>query len=384
MRILSLSGFLLWATLTYAQKTGFAQKWEYGVHFHFNNSIVKPIASDTFTNKSSVGAGLLLERKFSKFGVQVIPGFAQTRYADDIRNRNAVTNALDLALNVSHPLDNNRQTFLTYGLMGGFALQHKERNLDGTEVNTGYHNLLVSEKPFEIGARLGVGLDLSPGTRLTLSYIDYFGGQQNSGRITGRIDYLQLGLQLRINELTSSDRINERFEKEQAKNELARKQARSLKHGNNGLLVFVLGTLKKDYIGPPNAYKDSVNRVRNIENREALIAAIQTHYRHGEFVVTNDSLFDFRTPEKLTIMVGHGTSTISIPPEKEVFYARIDELFIESNGNLKWGIFVFDEAMNMLQEPFPFFTPYRNLDQRFESANNMLTDFNNRLKLLSD
>ena len=77
----------LFSIFTLVSITVFGQsKWEYGLNLNFNTSFVKPISSDTLTNKAGFGAGLMLERKFKKFNLQYNQSYTQTRYFNDFAN----------------------------------------------------------------------------------------------------------------------------------------------------------------------------------------------------------------------------------------------------------------------------------------------------------
>lgn len=356
------------------------KKWEYGIHPQFIDGLIKPVSSDTFTNKASFGLGLLLERRFNSFDVQFMPAFVQTRYSNDVLNHIGTTNALDLNLAMVHSIDKGKQAHIYYGPVIGFTLQHIEQDLSGKTLRTGINNRFVTSNPVDYGFQLGLGLDLNAGTRLTVGYTDFFRGKQESGAITGRIDYLQIGIQLRFRELTSSQRLSKKHLAQEAQIKRGTDQATLLKKGNNGVLVFVLPPIKKDYAGPETPAKDSMSKLRQQENRKLLASAIQRYYTHGEYVITTDSLM---SSTQGNIPAYNSKEVYNLDDSKTLFYARIDELFINANGNLKWGIFVFDSEMNILQEPFPYFTNYRNLDKQFEAATNMINEFNAALRQLA-
>ena len=358
------------------------RKWEYGIDVRFVSGIVKPISADTFTNKPGFGAGLFLERSFNSWALRFSPEFTQIRYGNDFENRNFITNSLDASLLISQALDSGRQAFIEYGPVFGYALQHFERNLDGSDVKSGFQNQLIRDEPFEIGLRLGIGMNLNPGVRLTTSYTDFFNGKQRPGSITGRIDYLQVGVQIRMRELLNSERLNEKIEAQLNLIETAHNAVKSLEKGSDGVLVFVLNT-DRDPLISKSKIKDSIDQVLFKKNQEALIQAIERRYNFGPYVITYDSVIEHRSSNSAGFhtVTSEGSSVFD-PDEKTLFYARIDELFIEENGNLKWGIFVFDEFMELLPEPFPYFTPYQNLDQDFSSTESMISSFNVSLKQL--
>lgn len=364
----------------YAQEVKNA-KWEYGIHTQFINGMIKPVAADTFTNKAGFGGSLFLERKFETWRLRCSPGFVQSRYFNDFENRTYITNALDLSIQMSHPIDQSGQTFFHYGPIVGYTLQHQEKNLDGTNVKTGIHNKLVTKSPFDAGIKLGLGLDLNPGVRLTANYIDFFNGRQRSGKITGRIDYLQVGVQIRMKELLASDHINDKLEAIQKEVDYANQSVRALHKDGGGVLVFVVNTDRTPLL-THNTARDSIDRIVFEENQQALIKAIRQRYTFGEYKITFDSIIEQRNGTgPITVITEEGMSTFTPLESQKVFYARIDELFLENNGNLKWGIFVFNDEMELMKEPFPYFTPYQNLDKDFESAEKMVAEFNASLKL---
>ena len=368
----------------FAQEAEQVSKWEFGVQLDFNSGFVKPGSADTFTNKAGFGAGLFLERKFDNLAVQVMPSFAQTRYSNDPLNLTAITNSLDLNINICQPIDQRKQTFLFGGPVVGYAFQHNEINIDGSRAKASdIRNRMIRNEPLDYGVKLGFAMDLKQGSRLTVSYTDFFRGRQYSGDITGRIDYFQFGVQFRINELSSSEATNNKFEREKKRIRAARNQAIDLQEGNSGLMVFVLPKIKKDYIGPYTPEKEAESRERQLGTREALIQAINSIYTHGDYVITLDSLFDVNRSNRLKLLVNDEIVSYDAPSDTRLYFARIDELFIEDNGNLKWGIFTFDQYMTPLEEPFPFFIPYRHLDKDFESAGTMISELNSRLQTLA-
>lgn len=227
--------FILLSTVVFGQS-----KWEYGLNLNFNTSFIKPVSSDTLTNKAGFGAGLMLERKFKKFSLQYNQAYTQTRFFDDFSNYTGISNAIDASLLVLHPLDAGRQTFLNYGIITTFNFQYEEQYLSGFKQPV--RNTQIQNNPFDYGIQLGVGLDLNPGARLTINYMDFFGGKQTSSGVEGQIDYLQFGIQVRFNELLNSDRIKNKNEDLVNAATIANNQVQDLGKEGNGLLVFVIGT----------------------------------------------------------------------------------------------------------------------------------------------
>ena len=360
--------------------SGFAfsqNKWEYGVHLHFNNSIVKPVAADTFNARVGYGIGLMLEYKLEPLSIQVIPSYADIAYENGITNRISNTNAADVALNAIIPIDKNKQTFFILGAMTSYTFGYSERDFFGQSLSP--LNTTLNNNRFEMGVNAGFGLDLNPGARLTINYMDYLRGKQHSGRITHRIDYFQLGLQLRINELSSSDRILDKQNKEKSAIKTGKKQIEQLHQDGNGVLVFVINTKA---LQTSNIFKNKTKeemQATQDSNFRKLEKAIRDLYSFGDFVITTDSSFN---PQSRNIITTYGDERIAykVPSDKTIFYARIDELFLENNNQLKWGIFVFDEYMQMLKKPFPMFTPYRDNDKEFTYTEDMIKEFNTSLK----
>ncbi len=350
-------------------------KWEYGINLNFNSSFVKPVSSDTFTNKPGFGAGLMVERKFKTLTLQFSPSYSQTRYFHDFDNYTSISNALDMSLLALQPIDKNKQTFLSYGVVTSYNFMYKEPYLSTQKMPI--RNTLIQSKPFDVGLQLGFGLDLNQGARLTLNYMDFFNGKQRSGSISGQIDYLQLGVQIRFVDLLNSDRTNNKYKAEQARIELANQQVKDLAKDGEGVLVFVLNSSefqKADVLNsrtPEQIAADKITRLNNIYN------AITQHYTFGSYVVTTDSLYETRS-ETFMVLSPDGYEHYD-PAGKKRYYARIDEMFLENNGQLKWGIFIFDDQMNLLKEPFPYFTPYRQLDREFSEVGSMIKAFNQRL-----
>lgn len=350
-------------------------KWEYGINLNFNSSFVKPVSSDTFTNKPGFGAGLMVERRFNTLTLQFSPAYSQTRYFHDFENYTSISNALDISLLALQPLDKNKQTFLTYGFVSSYNFIYEERYLNTQKLPI--RNKLIQANPFDFGLQLGVGLDLNPGARLTINYMDFFNGKQRSGSISGQIDYLQLGVQIRFIDLINSDRTNSKHKAEQERISLANQQVKDLAKDGEGLLVFVVGTTefqKPDAINSKTPEQIENERLAKLDN---IYNAIAKNYTYGSYVITTDSLFDIRA-ETLMILNNDGTEKFD-PVGYKRYYAKIDEMFLENNSQLKWGIFVFDEYMNRLQEPFPYFTPYRQFDKDFSEIESMIKVFNQRL-----
>ncbi len=351
-------------------------KWEYGLHLHVDNSIVKPIAADTFTNKTGAGFGLLLERKFNRFGLQASPNLTWTRYADDFENRNASCFSGDFSVKLSLPLDKAQQTFFEFGPTIGYTLDYYELNpLDGTRYKEN-HNRLITGLPIDYGVQLGVGLDLNPGTRLTLSYIDYLNGSQKPTRINGRIDYVQFGLQLRINELSNSVAVKERVSEDLAAIDSAKTHAHRLSKTGDGTMVFIIGTDKKTYYDFNQDNEDFEQTLRGV------VESIYNNYTHGYFVVTLDTMIDGPNDQSFQVFGKDGTLRTYERGNSMHYFGKIDELFLSQSGNIKWGLFIFDYNMNILEAPFPFYTTYPELDTRFRSTGYMIRSFSERVKRL--
>ncbi len=363
--------FILLSTVVFGQS-----KWEYGLNLNFNTSFIKPVSSDTLTNKAGFGAGLMLERKFKKFSLQYNQAYTQTRFFDDFSNYTGISNAIDASLLVLHPLDAGRQTFLNYGIITTFNFQYEEQYLSGFKQPV--RNTQIQNNPFDYGIQLGVGLDLNPGARLTINYMDFFGGKQTSSGVEGQIDYLQFGIQVRFNELLNSDRIKNKNEDLVNAATIANNQVQDLGKEGNGLLVFVIGTAESKKTSLFNNKSPETKDALRIEKLNNIWNAISTNYNYGSYVITTDSLLTADS-DNIRILTAEGTETFNTS-EHEVYYAKIDELFLSENGQVKWGIFVFDSDMNQLKDPFPYFTPYRQLDQKFETYGTMIQTFNTRLK----
>jgi hypothetical protein len=349
------------------------QKWETGINLNFNTSFIKPVASDTFTNKAGFGGGLMLERKFNAFALQLNVNYTQSRFSNDFANYTGISNAYDASLLATHPIDKRKQTVINYGFVTSYNWLYTERNLDGSMATI--QNTLIVDQPLNYGLQLGLGLDLNPGTRLTINYLDFFNGKQKSGSISGQIDYLQFGLQLRINELLASKKTNNKYESQQKDLQTATQQVNDLRKGGNGFLVFILSTTEPESVGlfDPKSkdQRDSLKHARLV----ALNAAIEKHYSFGDYIVTTDTGYKIELGV-IKPFANTQSEQFKIPSSKKTYYARIDELFLKNNGQLKWGIFVFDAEMNRLKAPFPFFTPYRQLDKTFEVGEYMIKAFN--------
>ncbi len=353
-------------------------KWEYGVNLHFNSGLVKPISSDTLTNKPGFGAGMFLERSFSNFGLQSNINYSQIRYENDFLNISHVSNNCDFILSLVKPLDQKKQTHLVVGGILGYNISYSESLLNGGSIKPVF-NQFINDNIVDVGLHIGLGLDLSKGSRFTVSYNDFFLGEQLKGSIKGRIDYLQLGLQLRINDLSNNEN---KVDKQAAKNKAVRNAGMHIQDLNSegsGILVFVIPTKDSKAIGiletRDPAKRDSIRRARIVAMRDT----IYRYYNFGDFVITTDSLLNFPS-KKLKILTEDGVIDYKVPESKKMYYAKIDELFLEDNSQLKWGIFVYDNNLNMLSEPFPYFTPYRQFDKNFEKSDELIIEFNQRLK----
>ena len=367
----------LFSIFTLVSITVFGQsKWEYGLNLNFNTSFVKPISSDTLTNKAGFGAGLMLERKFKKFNLQYNQSYTQTRYFNDFANYTAVSNAVDASLLVLHPLDASRQTFIQYGVVTTLNFLFDERYISGFKFPL--RNTQIESNPFDYGLQVGFGLDLNPGTRLTINYMDFFGGKQSSSGVQGQIDFLQFGVQIRFNELLNSDRISQKNNDLEASFLRAEQQVADLSAEGDGILVFVIGTSETSKVSLFNPKTPAEKEIMRAEKINNIWNSINSNYNFGSFVVTTDSLLNTNT-ENITVLTADGQSQYNTAGKK-VYYAKIDELFLSESGLVKWGVFVFDADMNRLVDPFPYFTPYRQLDQKFETADMMIKTFNLRLK----
>lgn len=349
-------------------------KWEYGINLNFNSAFIKPISSDTFTNKPGFGAGLMIERQFQTLTLQFSPSFSQTSYNHDFDNYSSISNALDMSLLVLQPLDKNKQTFLSYGFVTSYNFIYEERYLSTQKAPI--RNTLIKTNPFDFGLQLGIGLDLNPGARLTINYMDFINGKQRSGSITGQIDYLQFGVQIRFVDLINSDQTNSKHLAEQARINAANQQVKDLAKDGNGLMVFVIGTTefkKADVLNSKSPEQIENERQLKLKN---IYKAINQHYTYGSYVITTDSLLQLNT-STINVLTLDGTKQITTI--ENIYYAKIDEMFLETNSQLKWGIFVFDDQMNRLQEPFPYYTPYRQFDKDFSEVETMIKTFNQSL-----
>ena len=369
--ILSLFGFAV----------GQNEKWDYGIQLHYNGGLIKPVAADTFNNKAGFGAGLFYERKFKHFGLQFTPNFVQTRYEHDTRNTTAITNSADIGLNALIPFDNTKQAHAIVGFVSSFTFLHSERFLTGGEIDRPVNQAIVNY-PFDMGFRLGIGLDMSPGNRLSISYNDFLRGGQSSRFITGKIDYLQVGWQLRINEQQSNQDAIKKNEDQKASKNNAVRMANDVKEGNDGHMIFVLRTQEGSYyqlFKPLDEKKEAELKDEYMQN---MISAIQQKYDHGSFVITTDTAYENwngNFDSELEILKSSSeTEYVRINLDKSLV-ARIDQLFLDASSGPKWGVFVFDLNGNPMKEPFPFYTPYFELDTDFSSISGMIGNFNSRI-----
>ena len=378
MRFVFLS---LLTLISFGFAIGQDEKWDYGIQLHYNGGLIKPVAADTFNNKAGFGAGLFYERKFKRFGLQFAPNFVQTRYEHDTRNTTAITNSADIGLNALVPFDKTRQAHAIVGFISSFTFLHSERFLTGGELDRPVNQAIVNY-PFDLGFRLGIGLDMSPGNRLSVSYYDFLRGGQSSRFITGKIDYIQVGWQLRINEQQSNQDAIKKNEAQKASKNKAIRMANNVKAGNDGHMIFVLRTQEGSYFQLFKPLDDEKEAELKEEYMQNMISAIQQKYDHGSFVITTDTAYenwngDFNSDLEILKSTSE-TEYVSINLENSLV-ARIDQLFLDASSGPKWGVFVFDLEGNPMKEPFPFYTPYFELDTDFSSISGMISNFNSHI-----
>ncbi|MFT5513757.1 MAG: hypothetical protein ACI8SE_002166 [Bacteroidia bacterium] len=375
MRVTILSLCLLFSISSFGQR-----KWEYALNLNYNSAFVKPIAADTFTNKPGVGFGIMVERNFGGFALQLNPSINQTSYLHDFDNYTSISNAFDVSLLAVKPIDKNKQTFVNLGLIYSYNLSYEERH--HAKLTKPLRNTFIRSQPVDYAVQLGLSIDLNPGARLNINYLDFVGGKQSAGAITGQIDYLQVGVQVRFNELLNSDRIHNKYKAEQANIALAKDQVANLsKQGGKelGLLVFVIGTTESKKVGifesKSPEKRDSLRKVKLSHIR----TAIKDHYKFGNFVITTDSLFDNKS-DTLKVLNDSIVNSFDLSGHK-VYYAFMDNLFLDMNTQLKWGIFMYDDQMKRLKDPFPHFIPYGQLDKDFSEIESLIIYFNQRLEM---
>lgn len=310
-----------------------------------------------------------MERKFGRFSLQTSPTFSNVRYIQDFTNSIYVYNGIDWAVDVIVPIDAAKQTFLNAGVATSFIFSQYELQLDGTKVSGLSSTPIGNPTQGAVMVKIGLGLNLSEGVRFQFNYFENLDGKQESSTIKGKPDYFQFGVQLRLNELANSDRVNAKQVAEIERIEAAYGHTQNLK--DSATMVFVVNT--RDAYNYP--WADSSGKAnaqtRAKEARQNYINAINRYYTFGSFVIISDTdLKDFVKEANPTVNItdtdGNVIETQILSPNR--YYAKLDELFVAENGRLNWGIFVFDHNMDMVESPFPYFTRYRSADQSFTNS----------------
>lgn len=350
--------------------------WDYGLNANFNVSFIKPISSDSFSNKAGFGAGLMLEAGFGKYAFQVAPSFAQTSYIND--NNLAITTmkALDASFDFVYQASEDGSGFLVAGLIPAINFSHIEKKIDGSKTS-GLSNTPVSgARQFDLAAKVGAGLKLNDGIRFNFNFINFIKGSQKKGSITGRVDYLQFGIQLRFNELMNGDKVSNKNLKLQFDAQVADSHLQAINNG--ALMVFVLPEL----IAKGIYQNEQIQNNEKLAVHQSLLIAINDLYKVGTYVVIEQNeMQNLISGNILNILNPHG-ETQEIEIQKPFYVAKIGEFFIGNNTNLSWGVRVFDSQMEDLLSPFPYYIPYRNVDKRFkveESLRIMIAELNSAL-----
>lgn len=339
--------------------------WDYGLNANFNVAFIKPAVSDSFTNKSGFGAGLMLEAQRDQFALQIAPNFYNTSYISD-RNLAVTTMAgIDLSLDLLYTPDEQKSIYFVGGVTGGFNLSHIEKKLDGSKSNGLSVTSVSGARKFDPALKLGFSLPLTEGWRFHAHYYDFLNGTQKAGKLQGRIDYLQFGVQIRFNEFMNGELVANKEKALIEAVEMAQFHRNQLT--SMASIVFVLPNTPST----PNKEKEAA------EKRNEQIQGIYRQYKAGNFVVIGADQLDACL--KRSSLGAYDTSgAISKTIIAGEFYvARIGEHFIAGNSNLSWGIVVYNRDMQMLNAPFPYFIPYRNVDKTFnnqESFDRMISE----------
>ncbi|MBI1307258.1 MAG: outer membrane beta-barrel protein [Bacteroidetes bacterium] len=353
--------------LANAQTTDSTKGWDYGINANFNVSFVKPKSADSLTNKAGFGAGLMLERHWNHSAVQFSPNYARTSYFNDNTLSTFVINSLDFSMDFLYTANPKSSIYFIGGLTPSYTFGKYENLLDGSK-NSGLTGIaLKNETKFDVALKIGLALELTKGCRFTASYYEFTGNKYSKDKITGRSDYFQFGLQLRFNDLSSNRSVVEEIVKNDSIMLAANEHIQNIRNG--ATMVFVLPNLK--------SLNKSVgkNQEEINEQREEIYSfirqSINSFYTIGPFKIIKENELNS------LLKVNQGDSA------KNLYVAKIGEFFFGSNSRTSWGIAVFDSDMNLLQDPFPYFTPYRNIDTIFKyesSVAKMIQELNSSLR----
>jgi Outer membrane protein beta-barrel domain len=350
-------------------------KWDYGINADFNVALIKPAVSDSFTNKSGFGGGLFLEASKGNYGLQLSPSFAKTSYINDNSLATTQISSMDISIDFMYTANNETSVYFVGGITPAFSFAHTEKRLDGTKSSGLISKTVDGINPFDVAAKLGVSLKLNDGIRFKANYYDFLNGTQKNGKINGRVDYVQVGFQIRFNELNNGAKAEAKRIHQEAAYEAVQFHIKALTETST--LIFVL---------PPR--QNGKLSERQKEQEEAIQlwtnSAIHLNYDAGKFaVIDNINLKIALDADSVNVYLADGSTKLQAM-DSSFYVARIGEMFMDNNSKLSWGVTIYNAQMKALKYPFPSFITYRDIDSRFKneaSVVRMISELNSAIKV---
>ncbi|MCB0734957.1 MAG: PorT family protein [Flavobacteriales bacterium] len=345
------------------------QQWDYGLNANFNVSFIKPSVSDSLTNKSGFGGGIFLEYAKKNMALQLAPAYAYTSYINDNSLATTTIQSLDASLDFLYSPGTDRSIYFLAGITPGYTFSHIQKSLDGTKTS-GTSSMSVSlTDQFDFAYKFGLSLPLNEGIRFNANYYEFQNGKQHNGRIDGRADYFQFGVQIRFKELSNSQPVTERIKSDSIALAVADYHLKQFQ--SKAPIIFVLPALSNYSIRYfTNAQNDSVREIR----RQEIASLIDQRFADRPHRIIHSHELN---------QVMHQPNPFEEQTYTNWYYAQIGEFFLSDNENLKWGIFLSDKYMDRLKEPFEYYIPYRNIDTQFgntSSVDQMLSELHHLIE----
>jgi hypothetical protein len=329
--------------------SSFAQTptWHYGIMPSFHIGVVKPVAQDSFSTRSAVGLSAFIEYKNASNGLSLGFGYNQNRIIEDRINLISIFHSLDMPLDYVKYLSEESKTAFLFGVIPSYNIARRSVLLDGSSPSGS--GLIQEELPFrlDLGLKLGLSLEMSPGVRLQVNYLEYIKAQQTVDFVDAKGDLVQIGLQLRFNEMK-----HEKLE-----------EIRTIEHIQNlknAALIFVIPTEAKDL----EKFTESKEREAIVaikkERMKYMVQAIHAYYDYSNFYIIRDlDVQSFKRGSR-SIFLDTALNTYEVGAEAitDYYMAVVGESFAADNKQTRSGIFVYDRNGDILKAPFPYFTPY--------------------------
>ena len=213
------------------------RSWEYGINANFNVALIKPSVSDTFTNKAGFGGGLFVEMSKGKYALQLAPSFSKTSFIHDDNLTTTHMNSLDVSADLIFTPEVESSVYFTLGATPCFNFSYVAKSLDGTKATGASSQHLTGLNEFEVAAKFGASLELNDGIRFHSNYYEFFNGSLKKGKIKGRADYIQFGIQIRFNEYLNGEKSEANRLREAQEIKVAQEHINALNAGATMLFV---------------------------------------------------------------------------------------------------------------------------------------------------